>query len=143
MGGANTSSTSTTPGGAFNPQAPVQKATQATAADLAAFDAEQLQNKRIAQGLDFLGQGISGTANSSPASTPASAALASQNQADNYKKLMEMQLSQKDSDSLNFMPQMPFNLQSTNPELVNNAWADAVKTLVGSALSGAGQMYKK
>lgn len=139
MGGANTSSTSTTPGGAFNPQAPVQKATKATAADLAAFDAEQLQNKRIVQGLDFLGKGISDIDSSSPAS----AALASQNQADNYKKFMEMQSSQKDSDSLNFMPQMPFNLQSTNPELINNAWADAVKTLVGSAVSGAGQMYKK
>jgi hypothetical protein len=142
MGGANKSSTSTTPGGEI-PQAQVQQSTQWTDAELAKLDAQQFQNQLKGQALDFLGKGISGAANSSPASTPASAALASQNQADNYKKLMEMQLSQKDSDSLNFMPQMPFNLQSTNPELVNNAWADAIKTLVGSAVSGAGQMYKK
>jgi hypothetical protein len=137
MGGANTGTNKI--GEAQFAAGTVPKATQATAADLAAFDAQQAQNKRIGQGLEFLGKGTSDIDYSSPAS----AALASQNQADNYKKFMEMQSSQKDSDSLNFMPQMPFNLQSTNPELVNNAWADAIKTLVGSAVSGAGQMYKK
>jgi len=136
MGGANTSSTSTTPGGAFNPQAPVQKATQATAADLAAFDAQQAQNKRIGQGLGALAKGIGEI----DFSSPASAALTSQNQADSYKKWLEMQL-KNNPDALNFMPSMPFDIKNTNPELVSNAWANAGKTLATSALSGVGKMY--
>lgn len=136
MGGANTSSTSTTPGGAFNPQAPVQKATQATAADLAAFDAQQLQNKRIGEGLGALAKGIGDI----DFSSPASAALTSQNQADTYKKWLEMQL-KNNPDALNFMPMMPFDIKSTNPELVSNAWANAGKTLATSAMSGVGKAY--
>ena len=136
MGGANTSSTSTTPGGAYNPQAPVQKATQATAADLAAFDAQQAQNKRIGQGLGALAKGIGEI----DFSSPASAALTSQNQADTYKKWLEMQL-KNNPDALNFMPMMPFDIKSTNPELVSNAWANAGKTLATSAMSGVGKAY--
>ena len=136
MGGANTSSTSTTPEGAFNPQAPVQKATQATAADLAAFDAQQAQNKRIGQGLGALAKGIGEI----DFSSPASAALTSQNQADTYKKWLEMQL-KNNPDALNFMPMMPFDIKSTNPELVSNAWANAGKTLASSAVSGVGKAY--
>ena len=136
MGGANTSSTSTTPGGAFNPQAPVQKATQATAADLAAFDAQQAQNKRIGQGLGALAKGIGEI----DFSSPASAALTSQNQADTYKKWLEMQL-KNNPDALNFMPMMPFDIKSTNPELISNAWANAGKTLATSAASGVGKAY--
>jgi hypothetical protein len=136
MGGANTSSTSTTPGGAFNPQAPVQKATQATAADLAAFDAQQLQNKRIGEGLGALAKGIGEI----DFSSPASAALTSQNQADTYKKWLEMQL-KNNPDALNFMPMMPFDIKSTNPELISNAWANAGKTLATSAVSGVGKAY--
>jgi len=138
MGGANTSSTSTTPGGAFNPQAQVQKATKATAADLAAFDAQQAQSKRISQGLGALAKGIGEI----DFSSPASAALTSQNQADLYKRYLEMQEQlKKNPDMLNFMPMMPFQVQSTNPELVSNAWANAGKTLATSALSGVGKMY--
>ena len=136
MGGANTSSTSTTPGGAFNPQAPVQKATQATAADLAAFDAQQAQNKRIGQGLGALAKGIGEI----DFSSPASAALTSQNQADTYKKWLEMQF-KNNPDALNFMPMMPFDIKSTNPELISNAWANAGKTLATSAASGVGKAY--
>lgn len=135
MGG---SATSTTPGGAFNPQAEVRPATQATSADLAAFDAQQAQNKRISQGLGALAQGISNIDFSSPASS----ALTSQNQADSYKKWIEMQEAlKKNPDALNFMPMMPYQIRSSNPELVSNAWANAGKTLATSALSGAGKMY--
>lgn len=135
MGG---SVTSTTPGGAFNPQAEVRPATQATSADLAAFDAQQAQNKRISQGLGALAQGISNIDFSSPASS----ALTSQNQADSYKKWIEMQEAlKKNPDALNFMPMMPYQIRSSNPELVSNAWANAGKTLATSALSGAGKMY--
>jgi hypothetical protein len=74
--------------------------------------------------------------------SPASAALASQNQADMYKRYLEMQEQlKKNPDALNFMPMMPFQTQSTNPELVSNAWANAGKTLATSALSGVGKMY--
>ena len=135
MGG---SVTSTTPGGAFNPQAEVRPATQATSADLAAFDAQQAQNKRISQGLGALAQGISNIDFSSPTSS----ALTSQNQADSYKKWIEMQEAlKKNPDALNFMPMMPYQIRSSNPELVSNAWANAGKTLATSALSGAGKMY--
>jgi hypothetical protein len=114
----------------------VPKATKATAADLAAFDAQQAQNKRIGQGLGALAQGIGDI----DFSSPASAALTSQNQADSYKKWLEMQL-KNNPDALNFMPSMPFDIKNTNPELVSNAWANAGKTLATSALSGVGKMY--
>lgn len=139
MGGANTSSTSTTPGGAFNPQAQVQKATQATAADLAAFDAQQAQNKRIGQGLGALAKGLGEVDFSSPESS----AFADQNQDDMYKQYLEMQEKLKNNpDSLNFMPMMPFQARSTNPELIRNAWLNAGKTLASNAISGIGQYYK-
>jgi len=135
MGGANTSST---PGGAFNPQASVQKAVQATPQESAAYRAELAQNKRIGEGLGALAKGISDI----DFSTPASAALASQNQADLYKQYLEMQEQlKKNPDMLNFMPMMPFQIQSTNPELISNAWANAGKTLASSAVSGVGKMY--
>ena len=107
-------------------------------AHLAAFDAQQAQNKRISQGLGALAQGISNIDFSSPASS----ALTSQNQADSYKKWIEMQEAlKKNPDALNFMPMMPYQIRSSNPELVSNAWANAGKTLATSALSGAGKMY--
>lgn len=135
MGGANTSST---PGGAFNPQAPVQKAVQATPQEVSAYRAELAQNKRIGQGLGALAKGIGEI----DFSSPASAALTSQNQADLYKQYLEMQEQlKKNPDMLNFMPMMPFQVQSTNPELVSNAWANAGKTLASSAVSGIGKAY--
>lgn len=133
MGGANTSST---PGGAFNPQAPVQKGVQATPQESAAYRAELAQNKRIGEGLGALAKGIGDI----DFSSPASAALTSQNQADTYKKWLEMQL-KNNPDALNFMPMMPFDIKSTNPELVSNAWANAGKTLATSAVSGVGKAY--
>lgn len=135
MGGANTQST---PGGEFNPQAPVQKAVQATPQEVSAYRAELAQNQRIGEGLGSLAKGIGGIDFSSPASS----ALSSQNQADLYKQYLEMQEQlKKNPDMLNFMPTMPFQVRSTNPELVSNAWANAVKTFATSALSGAGKMY--
>jgi hypothetical protein len=136
MGGANAGTNKI--GEAQFAAGTVPKATQATAADLAAFDAQQAQNKRIGQGLGALAQGISDI----DFNSPASAALASQNQADMYKRYLEMQEQlKKNPDALNFMPMMPFQTQSTNPELVSNAWANAGKTLATSALSGVGKMY--
>jgi len=135
MGGANTSST---PGGAVNPQAPVQKGVQATPQEVSAYRAELAQNKRIGEGLGALVKGIGEI----DFSSPASAALTSQNQADLYKQYLEMQEQlKKNPDMLNFMPMMPFDIKSTNPELVSNAWANAGKTLASSAVSGIGKAY--
>lgn len=134
MGGANTGTNQI--GEAQFAAGTVPKATQATAADLAAFDAQQAQNKRIGQGLGALAKGIGEI----DFSSPASAALTSQNQADTYKKWLEMQL-KNNPDALNFMPMMPFDIKSTNPELVSNAWANAGKTLASSAVSGVGKAY--
>lgn len=136
MGGANTGTNKI--GEAQFAAGTVPKATQATAADLAAFDAQQAQNKRIGQGIGALAKGIGDI----DFSSPASAALTSQNQADTYKKWLEMQL-KNNPDALNFMPSMPFDIKSTNPELVSNAWANAGKTLATSAMSGVGKMYGK
>ena len=136
MGGANASTNKI--GEAQFAAGTVPKATKATAADLAAFDAQQAQNKRIGQGLGALAQGIGDI----DFSSPASAALTSQNQADSYKKWIEMQEAlKKNPDALNFIPMMPFQIQSTNPELISNAWANAGKTLASSAVSGVGKMY--
>jgi hypothetical protein len=129
MGGANTS---TTPGGEFNPQAQVQKATQATPADLAAFDAQQAQNKRISQGLGYLAEGISDMGLSSPISK----AKDSQDQAKKWK-----QFQMASNGDLNFMEMNPLMIRSSKPELVSNAWANAGKKLAGSAVSGVGKMY--
>jgi hypothetical protein len=134
MGGANAGTNKI--GEAQFAAGTVPKATQATAADLAAFDAQQLQNKRIGEGLGALAKGIGDI----DFSSPASAALTSQNQADTYKKWLEMQL-KNNPDALNFMPMMPFDIKSTNPELVSNAWANAGKTLATSAMSGVGKAY--
>jgi hypothetical protein len=134
MGGANTGTNKI--GEAQFAAGTVPKATQATAADLAAFDAQQAQNKRIGQGLGALAKGIGEI----DFSSPASAALTSQNQADTYKKWLEMQL-KNNPDALNFMPMMPFDIKSTNPELISNAWANAGKTLATSAVSGVGKAY--
>lgn len=134
MGGANTS---TTPGGEFNPQAQVQKATQATPADLAAFDAQQAaqqaQNKRISQGLGYLAEGISDMELNSPISK-------AKNSQDQAKKWKQFQMAS--NGDLNFMEMNPFAIRSTNPELISNAWANAGKTLAGSAVSGISQYYK-
>jgi hypothetical protein len=134
MGGANTGTNKI--GEAQFAAGTVPKATQATAADLAAFDAQQAQNKRIGEGLSALAKGIGDI----DFSSPASAALTSQNQADTYKKWLEMQL-KNNPDALSFMPMMPFDIKSTNPELVSNAWANAGKTLATSAVSGVGKAY--
>jgi hypothetical protein len=134
MGGANTGTNKI--GEAQFAAGTVPKATQATAADLAAFDAQQAQNKRIGQGLGALAKGIGEI----DFSSPASAALTSQNQADTYKKWLEMQF-KNNPDALNFMPMMPFDIKSTNPELISNAWANAGKTLATSAASGVGKAY--
>jgi hypothetical protein len=142
MGGANTGTNKI--GEAQFAAGTVPKATKATAADLAAFDAQQAQNKRIGQGLGALAQGISDI----DFSSPASAALTSQNQSEMYKKYLEMQkqleMNEKlknNPDALNFMVMNPFEIHSTNPELISNAWANAGKTLATSALSGVGKMY--
>ena len=136
MGGANTGTNKI--GEAQFAAGTVPKATQATAADLAAFDAQQAQNKRIGEGLGALAKGIGEI----DFSSPASAALTSQNQADLYKQYLEMQEQlKKNPDMLNFMPMMPFDIKSTNPELVSNAWANAGKTLATSAVSGVGKAY--
>lgn len=135
MGGAN-SATSTTPGGAFNPQAEVRPATRATAADLQAFDASQAQNKRIAQGLGAFAEGIKGINFDSSESN----AMQSQDQAEKYLKMLEM-LQKNQKEGLNFMPNMPFQLRSSGENAVYDAWANAGKTLASSAIGGVGKMY--
>ena len=134
MGG---SATSTTPGGTFNPQAEVRPATRATAADIAAFDASQAQNKRIAQGLGSLAQGIQDIDFSS--SEPSNA-MQSQDQSEKYLKLLQM-LQNKQSTGLTFVPNAPFQIRSSGEEAVSNAWANAGKTLASSAIGGVGKMY--
>lgn len=133
MGG---SATSTTPGGTFNPQAEVRPATQATAADLQAFDRTQAQNKRIAQGLEALSQGIQGI----NFNTSESNAMQSQDQAEKYLKMLEM-LQKNQKNGLTFMPNMPFQIRSSGEEAVYNAIANAGKTIGSSALGSVGKMY--
>jgi hypothetical protein len=130
MGGANTGTNKI--GEAQLAAGTVPKATQATPADIAAFDAQQAQNKRISQGLGYLAEGISDMELGSPYSK----AKSSQDQA---KKWKQFQMA-SDGD-LNFMEMNPFAIRSTNPELISNAWANAGKTLSSSALSGIGKMY--
>lgn len=135
MGGAN-SATSTTPGGAFNPQAEVRPATQATAADLAAFDASQAQNKRIAQGLGAFAEGIKGI----NFNTSESNAMQSQDQAEKYLKILEM-LQKNQGNGLNFLPNMPFQIRNSGEGAVYDAYGNAGKTLASSALGAVGKMY--
>lgn len=136
MGGANTGYNKI--GEAQLASGTVPKATQATAADLAAFDAQQAQNKRIGQGLGALAKGLGEVDFSSPESS----AFAGQNQENLYKQYLEMQEKLKNNpDYLNFMPVNPFQVRSANPELISNAWANAGKTLATSAASGIGKAY--
>lgn len=130
MGGANTGTNKI--GEAQFAAGTVPKATQATPADIAAFDAQQAQNKRISQGLDYLAKGISDIDFNSPYSK----AKSSQDQAKKWK-----QFQMASDGNLNFMEMNPFAIRSTNPELISNAWANAGKTLGSSAISGIGKMY--
>lgn len=135
MGGANKSSTSTTPGGAFNPQAQVLKATKATPQEVSSYLDQKNQNQQLMQRLG-LGMGVfaKGLAEQEK-ENPINSAITSQNQADAYKKWLELQqLMKQNPSSLNFMPTMPFNVQNTNPELISNAWANAPKTFFSSAI---------
>lgn len=132
MGG---SATSTTPGGAFNPQAEVRPATKATAADIAAFDRSQAQSQRIAQGLGSLAEGI-GSIDFDTKSN----AYESQSQVEKYLKMLEM-MRKNQSGELNFVPNMPFQIRSSGENAVYDAWANAGKTLASSAVGGVGKMY--
>jgi hypothetical protein len=139
MGGAK-SATSTTPGGAFNPQAPVMKATKATAADLQAFDRTQARNQQMAQGLMALGAGLGNAAtglgsSGGSQSGSESNAMQSQMQAEQYRKFLEM-LQKNQAEGLGFMPDMPFQTRSSGEEAVYNAWANAPSTFINSAMGG-------
>lgn len=114
----------------------VPKATQATAADLQAFDRAQAQNQRIAQGLGAFAEGIQGI----NFNTSESNAMQSQDQAEKYLKMLEM-LQKNQKEGLNFMPNMPFQIRSSGENAVYDAWANAGKTLASSAIGGVGKMY--
>lgn len=137
MGGANTGTNKI--GQAQLAAGTVPKATLATQADLAAFDRQQAQSKRIAQGLDFLAKGIQDI----DFSNPMSQALSSQNQADAYKRWLEMQEEQKKSnpDALNFMPMMPFQIRDDGRGSIAQAWGNAGKDLASGVLGAVGTMY--
>jgi F0F1-type ATP synthase membrane subunit c/vacuolar-type H+-ATPase subunit K len=146
MGGAK-SATSTTPGGAFNPQAPVMKATRATAADLQAFDRTQARNQQMAQGLMALGAGLGNAAtglgsSGSSQSGSESNAMQSQMQAEQYRKFLEM-LQKNQAEGLGFMPDMPFQTRSSGEEAVYNAWANAPSTFINSAMGGMSKGFGK
>lgn len=114
----------------------VPKATQATAADLQAFDRTQAQNQRIAQGLGAFAEGIKGI----NFDTSESNAMQSQDQAERYLKMLEM-LQKNQKEGFNFMPNMPFQIRSSGENAVYDAWGNAGKTLASSAISGVGKMY--
>ena len=114
----------------------VPKATQATAADLQAFDRTQAQNQRIAQGLGAFAEGIRGI----NFDTSESNAMQSQDQAERYLKMLEM-LQKNQKEGLNFMPNMPFQIRSSGENAVYDAWGNAAKTLASSAIGGVGKMY--
>ena len=135
MGGANTGTNKI--GQAQLAAGTVPKATQATAADLAAFDRQQAQGKRIAQGLDFLAKGIQGI----DFSNPMSQAKESQSQAEADRKWLEMQMQQGESDNLNFMPMMPFQIRDDGRGLIAQAWGNAGKEIASGALGAVGTMY--
>lgn len=135
MGGANTGTNKI--GQAQLAAGTVPKATQATAADLAAFDRQQAQGKRIAQGLDFLAKGIQRI----DFSNPMSQAKESQSQAEAYRKWLEMQMQQGESDQLNFMPMMPFQIRDDGRGLIAQAWGNAGKEIASGAFGAVGTMY--
>jgi len=130
MGGANTGTNKI--GEAQFAAGTVPKATLATPADKAAFISEQEKNKRIAEGIAMFAKGLSEIDFNN-----------SQNKAKENKKQQDMwrQFQMANSGELNFMPVMPYQIRSTNPELISNAWANAGKTLATSALGGVGKMY--
>ena len=136
MGGANTTATNKI-GQAQLAAGTVPKATQATAADLAAFDRQQAQGKRIAQGLEFLSNGIQDI----DFNNPMSQAKESQSQAEAYRKWLEMQMQQGQSDQLNFMPMMPFQIRDDGRGLISQAWGNAGKEIASGALGAVGTMY--
>ena len=135
MGGANTGTNKI--GQAQLAAGTVPKATQATTADLAAFDRQQVQNQRISQGLNLFAEGIQGI----DFSNPVSQATESQSQADAYKKWLEMQ--KLNADGLNFMPMMPFKIRDSGAGLVAEGWGNAAKGISSGLLSGIGTMYGK
>lgn len=130
MGG---SATSTTPGGAFNPQAEIRPATKATAADLQAFDRTQARNKQMTEGFLALGAGLGKATEGLGLSGNESNAMQSQMQAEQYRKFLEM-LQKNQSEGLNFMPNMPFQMRSSGEDAVYNAWANAPATVLNSAM---------
>lgn len=130
MGG---SATSTTPGGTFNPQAEVRPATQATAADIAAFDSSQAQNKRMTEGFLALGAGLGKSTEGLGSSRTESNAIQSQMQAEQYRKFMEM-MQKNQANGLGFIPDMPFQLRNSGDESVYNAWEKAPSTLLNNAM---------
>ena len=137
MGGAK-SATSTTPGGAFNPQAEIRPATRATAADLQAFDRTQARNQQMAEGFMALGAGLGNAAaglgsSGGSQSGSESNAMQSQMQAEQYRKFLEM-LQKNQAQGLGFMPDMPFQMRSSGEEAVYNAWANAPATVLNSAI---------
>lgn len=134
MGGANTGTNKI--GQAQLAAGTVPKATLATQADLAAFDRQQAQGKRIAQGLDFLAKGIQGIDFSTP---EMSQARESQSQAEAYLKWLEMQKGL--SNELNFMPMMPFQIRDDGRGQIAQAWGNAGKDLAGGILGAVGTMY--
>ena len=134
MGGANTAGTNKI-GEAQFAAGTVPKATQATAADLATFDRQQAQGKRIAQGLEFLAKGIGEI----DFSNPVSQAKESQSQAEAYRKWLEMQ--QGAAGELNFMPMMPFQVRDDGRGLIAQAWGNAGKQVASGALGAVGTMY--
>lgn len=130
MGG---SATSTTPGGTFNPQAEIRPATQATAADLQAFDRTQARNKQMTEGFLALGAGLGKATEGLGSSGNENNAMQSQMQAEQYRKFLEM-LQKNQAEGLNFMPSMPFQMRSYGEDAVNNAWANAPATVLNSAM---------
>jgi hypothetical protein len=117
----------------------VPKATKATPQEVSSYLDQKNQNQQLMQrlglGMGVFAQGMAQQDKEKEKENPINSALASQNQADAYKRWIELQqLMKQNPDSLNFMPTMPFNIQNTNPELISNAWANAPKTFFSSAI---------
>jgi hypothetical protein len=137
MGGANTGTNKI--GQTQLAAGTVPKATLATQADLAAFDRQQAQSKRLAQGLDFFAKGIQGIDFST---NEMSKAKESQSQAEAYQKWLEMQkMLQENPDALNFMPMMPFQIRDDGRGQIAQAYGNAGKDLAGGILGAVGTMY--
>lgn len=133
MGGANTGTNKI--GQAQLAAGTVPKATLATQSDLAAFDRQQAQGKRIAQGLDFFAKGIQNM----NFDAPVSQALESKKQLDAYQEWLKMQ--EESSNNLILPPRISYQIRSSNPELVSKAWGNAGKDIAGSMLGAVGTMY--